>query len=90
MKIGFIGLGNVGGKLAGSLSRNKFDLTVRDLDKKLIILGAPEIIFKSLLFFVSSILKGLIFNLFFESSVKSFLNLFKYKTNSSLKFDLVL
>ena len=29
MKIGFIGLGNVGGKLAGSLLRNKFDLTVR-------------------------------------------------------------
>ena len=35
MKIGFIGLGNVGGKLAGSLLRNKFDLTVRDLDKDL-------------------------------------------------------
>ena len=35
MKIGFIGLGNVGGKLANSLLRNKFDLTVRDLDKKL-------------------------------------------------------
>ena len=35
MKIGFIGLGNVGGKLAGSLLRNKFDLTVRDLDKSL-------------------------------------------------------
>ena len=33
MKIGFVGLGNVGGKLAGSLLRNKFDLTVRDLDK---------------------------------------------------------
>ena len=33
MKIGFIGLGNVGGKLAGSLLRNKFELTVRDLDK---------------------------------------------------------
>ena len=33
MKIGFIGLGNVGGKLAGSLHRNKFDLTVYDLDK---------------------------------------------------------
>ena len=32
MKIGFIGLGNVGGKLAGSLHRNKFDLTVYDLD----------------------------------------------------------
>ena len=35
MKIGFIGLGNVGGKLASSLLRNKFDLTVRDLDKNL-------------------------------------------------------
>ena len=35
MKIGFIGLGNVGGKLAGSLLRNKFDLTVRDLDERL-------------------------------------------------------
>ncbi len=31
-KIGFIGLGNVGGKLAGSLLRNGFDLTVRDLN----------------------------------------------------------
>ncbi len=30
--VGFIGLGNVGGKLAGSLLRNGFDLTVRDLD----------------------------------------------------------
>ena len=35
MKIGFIGLGNVGGKLAGSLLRNKFDIIVRDIDKKL-------------------------------------------------------
>ena len=35
MKVGFIGLGNVGGKLAGSLLRNKFDLTVRDLDENL-------------------------------------------------------
>ena len=35
MKIGFIGLGNVGGKLAGSLLRNKFDLTIRDLDTNL-------------------------------------------------------
>lgn len=33
MKIGFIGLGNVGGKLAGSILRNGLDLTVRDLDK---------------------------------------------------------
>ena len=35
MKIGFIGLGNVGGKLAESLIRNNFDLTVRDLDESL-------------------------------------------------------
>jgi len=35
MKVGFIGLGNVGGKLAGSLLRNNFDLTVRDLDRNL-------------------------------------------------------
>ena len=35
MKIGFIGLGNVGGKLANSLLRNKFDLTVLDLEKNL-------------------------------------------------------
>jgi 3-hydroxyisobutyrate dehydrogenase len=36
MKIGFIGLGNVGSKLAGSLLRNGFDLTVRDLDDALV------------------------------------------------------
>ncbi len=35
MKIGFIGLGNVGGKLAASLLRNKFDLTVQDLETDL-------------------------------------------------------
>ena len=35
MKIGFIGLGNVGGKLAGSLLRNNFELTVLDLNSKL-------------------------------------------------------
>ena len=35
MKIGFIGLGNVGGKLADSLLRNGFDLMVRDLDEYL-------------------------------------------------------
>ncbi len=33
MKVGFVGLGNVGGKLAASLIRNNFDLTVMDLDK---------------------------------------------------------
>ena len=31
--VGFIGLGNVGGKLAGSLLRNKCRLMVRDLDQ---------------------------------------------------------
>jgi len=31
MNIGFIGIGNVGGKLAGSILRNGFDLTVFDL-----------------------------------------------------------
>ena len=36
MKIGFIGLGNVGGKLAGSLLRNKFNITVIDLDDNLV------------------------------------------------------
>ena len=32
-KIGFIGLGNVGAKLSGSLLRNGTDLMVRDLNK---------------------------------------------------------
>ena len=32
-RVGFIGLGNVGGKLAGSLLRNGVDLFVRDLDR---------------------------------------------------------
>ncbi|MFM7785356.1 MAG: NAD(P)-dependent oxidoreductase [Gammaproteobacteria bacterium] len=36
MKVGFIGLGNVGAKLAGSLLRNGHDLTVRDLDPALV------------------------------------------------------
>jgi 3-hydroxyisobutyrate dehydrogenase len=35
VKVGFIGLGNVGGKLAGSLLRNGVDLTVRDLNKSI-------------------------------------------------------
>ena len=35
MKICFIGLGNVGGKLAGSLIRNNFDVTVREIDESL-------------------------------------------------------
>lgn len=33
MRVGFIGLGNVGSKLAGNLLRNGFDLMVRDLDQ---------------------------------------------------------
>ena len=36
MKIGFIGLGNVGSKLAGSLLRNGFDLYVFDLNSQLV------------------------------------------------------
>jgi 3-hydroxyisobutyrate dehydrogenase len=36
MKVGFIGLGNVGGKLAGSLLRNGIDLSVHDLDPALV------------------------------------------------------
>jgi 3-hydroxyisobutyrate dehydrogenase len=44
MRIGFIGLGNVGGQLAGNLLRHGLDLTVRDLDpapvRKLTSLGA--------------------------------------------------
>lgn len=34
MKIGVIGLGNVGGKLAGSVLRNGFELTVHELDRE--------------------------------------------------------
>ena len=36
MIVGFIGLGNAGSKLAGSLLRNGIDLTVIDLDKNLV------------------------------------------------------
>jgi 3-hydroxyisobutyrate dehydrogenase len=36
MKTGFIGLGNVGGKLSGSLLRNGVDLAVHDLDAALV------------------------------------------------------
>ena len=36
MKVGFIGLGNVGGKLSGSLLRNGGDLTVYDLNAELV------------------------------------------------------
>lgn len=36
MHIGFIGLGNVGGKLSGSLIRNGHDVTVHDLNDELV------------------------------------------------------
>ncbi len=36
MRVGFIGLGNVGGKLSGSLLRNGHDVMVRDLDETLV------------------------------------------------------
>ncbi|WP_417524902.1 NAD(P)-dependent oxidoreductase [Marinovum sp.] len=36
MKIGFVGLGNVGSKLSGSLLRNGHDLSVHDLDPALV------------------------------------------------------
>ncbi|MEO1112419.1 MAG: NAD(P)-dependent oxidoreductase [Pseudomonadota bacterium] len=36
MHIGFVGLGNVGGKLAGSILRNGHDLTVLDLNSDLV------------------------------------------------------
>ena len=35
MKIGFIGLGNVGSKLAKSLLKNRYNLTVCDIDKNI-------------------------------------------------------
>ena len=36
MRVGFIGLGNVGGKLSGSLLRNSAELTVHDLNADLV------------------------------------------------------
>ena len=36
MRVGFIGLGNVGGKLSGSLLRNGVDVVVHDLDAELV------------------------------------------------------
>ena len=36
MKIGFIGLGNVGGKIANNLIKSRYKLIVRDLDLKLL------------------------------------------------------
>ncbi|UWR73215.1 NAD(P)-dependent oxidoreductase [Phaeobacter inhibens] len=40
MKVGFIGLGNVGGKLSGSLLRNGIDLSVYDLNGALVAKAA--------------------------------------------------
>ncbi|MDG1472443.1 MAG: NAD(P)-dependent oxidoreductase [Ascidiaceihabitans sp.] len=42
MKIGFIGLGNVGGKLAGSLIRNGEDVTVFDLNADFVTAKVAE------------------------------------------------
>lgn len=46
LRIGFIGLGNVGGQLAGNLARHGVDLTVRDLEParvaELVALGAKS------------------------------------------------
>ncbi|GGX59638.1 3-hydroxyisobutyrate dehydrogenase [Tateyamaria omphalii] len=42
MKVGFIGLGNVGGKLSGSLLRNGIDLTVLDLNANLVDLAVSK------------------------------------------------
>ncbi len=36
MRVGFIGLGNVGGKLAASILRNGYELVVHDLDRGLV------------------------------------------------------
>ena len=36
MRIGFIGLGNVGGKLSGSLIRNGHDVSALDLNADLV------------------------------------------------------
>ena len=36
MRVGFIGLGNVGGKLSGSLLRNGTELAVHDLNPELV------------------------------------------------------
>ena len=50
MKVGFIGLGNVGGKLAGSLLKNKFNLTVRDLEERLTKKYFPQTYFNNTIF----------------------------------------
>ena len=45
-RIGFIGLGNVGGKLAGNLLANGVDLTVRDLDRTAALLPKAEALWR--------------------------------------------
>ena len=42
MKVGFIGLGNVGGKLSGSLIRNGQDVMVRDLNPDLVAVAVAK------------------------------------------------
>ena len=42
MKIGFIGLGNVGGKLASNLLNNNFDLMVFDKDNDCLLYTSPS------------------------------------------------
>ena len=42
MKIGFIGLGNVGGKLSDSLIRNGHDVTVLDMNPDLVAEKVPK------------------------------------------------
>ena len=42
MRVGFIGLGNVGGKLAGSVLRNGYNLTVLDLDESVVATFAAQ------------------------------------------------
>lgn len=42
MRVGFIGLGNVGGRLSGSLLRNGVDLRVHDLSDDLVQVAAAR------------------------------------------------
>ena len=42
MKIGFVGLGNVGSKLSGSLIRNGHDVMVRDLNAELVAVAVEK------------------------------------------------
>ena len=45
MKVGFIGLGNVGGKLAGSLLRNKFNSLQANNRSEIVMCGLDRIVF---------------------------------------------